>query len=96
MNTAIDDQLKSIQGKLQQLLKQYQLLQKENRQLKAALEEAKTAADTKTSQLYSLQRQVDALKLGVQGWSDEAKVALEKRIDDYLKEIEKCLALLND
>jgi len=95
MNTGIDEQLKSIQGKLQQLLKQYQLLQKENRQLKAALEEAKSSNEAKVSQLYSLERQMDALKLGVTNWSAEAKQALEKRIEDYLKEIEKCLALLN-
>jgi hypothetical protein len=36
------------------------------------------------------------LKLGVSGWNDHEKAELEKRIDVYLKEIDKCIALLNN
>ncbi len=91
----LDVQIKSIQEKLQQLLRQQQLLQKENQKLKKELEKATASAREKEAITQSLQQQVDALKLGTTARSTEEKGALEKRIDVYLKEIDKCLALLN-
>jgi chromosome segregation ATPase len=96
MSVDLDTQLKTIQAKLQQLLKQYQLVLKENAQLKKELEKSHHNNSEKTEQLQALQQQVDVLKLGVKGWSEEEKVELEKRIDVYLKEIDKCIALLNN
>jgi predicted nucleic acid-binding Zn-ribbon protein len=96
MSTEIEERLKSIQGKLQQVLKQYQALQKENLQLKKELSRFQQQATESSGQLQALQQQVDVLKLGVNGWSTEEKADLEKRIDVYLKEIDKCIALLNN
>jgi chromosome segregation ATPase len=92
----IDTRLKTIQAKLQQVLKQYQLLQKENTQLKKELGNFKQSISEKTDQLQALQQQADVLKLGVKGWNEDEKAELEKRIDVYLKEIDKCIALLNN
>ena len=92
----IDARLKTIQAKLQQVLKQYQLLQKENERLKKELNRSQQNNSDKTEQLQSLQQQVDVLKLGVNGWNEQEKAELEKRIDVYLKEIDKCIALLNN
>jgi FtsZ-binding cell division protein ZapB len=96
MSVDIDARLKTIQAKLQQVLKQYQLLQKENAQLKKELSRSQQHTAEKTTQLQTLQQQVDVLKLGVSGWNDHEKAELEKRIDVYLKEIDKCIALLNN
>jgi chromosome segregation ATPase len=92
----IDAQLKTIQAKLQMVLKQYQLLQRENMQLRKELAKSEQHHSEKTEQLQHLQQQVDVLKLGVKGWNDQEKAELEKRIDVYLKEIDKCLTLLNN
>jgi phage host-nuclease inhibitor protein Gam len=92
----IDARLKTIQAKLQQVLKQYQLLQKENARLNKELTKSQQNISEKTAQLQSLQQQVDVLKIGMNGWNDQEKVELEKRIDVYLKEIDKCIALLNN
>ena len=91
----IDARLKTIQAKLQQLLRQYQLLQKENARLKKELQKSQEISGAKTEQLETLQQQVDVLKLGVSGWNENEKAELEQRIDVYLKEIDKCIALLN-
>jgi chromosome segregation ATPase len=96
MSMEIDAQLKSIQAKLQQVMKQYQALQKENAQLKKEISKAYSLDTDKTEQLQKFQQQVDVLKLGVSGWDEEEKKELEKRIDVYLKEIDKCLSLLNN
>jgi chromosome segregation ATPase len=91
----IDSQIKSIQDKLQQLLRQQALLQKDNQRLKKELEKANHLTAEKHESIQALQQQVDTVKLG-SGKLDEAeKSALAKRIDVYLKEIDKCLALLN-
>ncbi len=96
MSVDIDARLKAIQAKLQQVLKQYQLLQKENARLHKELERSRQDTSNKTVQLQSLQQQVDVLKLGVSGWNETEKAELEKRIDVYLKEIDKCISLLNN
>ena len=95
MNDPIDIQLKSIQQKLQQLLKLYDAVQKENAQLKKEAEKQKIIIHSKTEQIELVQQKLDAVQVGVNNWSDEEKINLQKRIDAYLKEIDKCLSLLN-
>ncbi len=92
----LDLQIKSLQEKLQQLLKQQAALYRENQKLKKDLERAVAENREKDQWLHEVQQQVDALKLGGgSGLSEAEKNALGKRIDGYLKEIDKCLALLN-
>lgn len=92
----LDLQIRSIQDKLQQLLKQQAVLQKENQRLKKELDRSVAENAEKEQSLQSIQHQVDALKLGSGNLlNDTEKNALSKRIDGYLKEIDKCLALLN-
>ncbi len=95
MNHPVDIQLKNIQDKLQQLLKQYRLVQKENGQLKKEMEKQRSASITKSEQIQSLQQKLDAVHVGMSSWGEADKKLMEKRIDTYLKEIEKCLSLLN-
>jgi regulator of replication initiation timing len=92
----LDLQIKSIQDKLQQLLKQQAVLQRENQKLKKDLEKAIVENNEREQSLQALQQQVDAVKLGSGNLlNDTEKTVLSKRIDGYLKEIDKCLALLN-
>jgi chromosome segregation ATPase len=91
----LDLQIKSIQEKLQQLLRQQALLQKENQKLKKELEKAGVLGEEKERSLQAVRQQVDVLKLGSGNLDEAEKNALSKRIDGYLKEIDKCLALLN-
>lgn len=88
-------QIKTIQEKLQQLLKQQAVLQKENQRLKKEMEKASQLSSEKEQALHVLQQQVDVLKMGSGNLSEMEKNALGKRIDGYLKEIDKCMALLN-
>ncbi|HEX3024370.1 MAG TPA: hypothetical protein VHP12_04095 [Chitinophagaceae bacterium] len=95
MNGPIDIQLKNIQQKIQQLLKQYEAAQKENAQLKKETEKQKIIINSKTEQIELMQQKLDAVQVGVNNRSDDEKINLQKRIDVYLKEIDKCLSLLN-
>lgn len=91
----LDLHIKAIQDKLQLLLKAHQLLVKENLRLQKELEKSQQQVIQRDELVHSLQQQVDALKLGTTAHSPEEKALLEKRINGYLKEIDKCLALLN-
>ena len=95
MNDTIDNQLKNIQTKLQQMLKQYRLVVKENEQLKKQLADNSLQATTKQQQVQALQQQLDILKMGTSTFDSKDKAALEKKIDLYIKEIDRCLLMLN-
>lgn len=91
----LDLHIKAVQDKLQLLLKSHQLLARENQRLQKELEKSQQQIVQRDEQILGLQQQVDALKLGTSAQSPEEKALLEKRINGYLKEIDKCLALLN-
>ena len=95
MSEQLDSQLKNIQEKLQQLLKVHLVMQKENAQLKKELEKSKLLVDEQATQLQQLQQKVEVLKVGLDSWSEEDKMLLNKRISGYLKEIDQCISLLN-
>ena len=95
MNAA-EQHLKTIQDKLQQLLKNYTAMQKENAKLKEELSDAQQKATAQLKITDELKQQVSILKLS-SGEMDEAeKKEFEKRINGYLKEIDRCIALLEN
>lgn len=96
MDQQLDIQLKSLQTKLQQLLKQNQLLQKQVATLQKENGSYKTSLEEKTSIIASMQQKADAANLSTNGLNDHEKQELRKRIDLYLSEIDKCLALINE
>ena len=91
-----EDQIKRVQDKLQQLLQQYQSLQKENNRLKAEIQEEKDKNKERLLQLDRLQQQVEILKSSKEEMSQEDKKNFEKRLNQYVKEIDKCITLLKD
>jgi hypothetical protein len=91
----LDVQLANLQKKLQLLLKQNQVLSKENAGLKSENDILNGALQNKDILLEKLQQQVDAFKINNLNWDDIEKQQLQKRIDAYLKDIEKCLFLLH-
>lgn len=88
-------QLDKVHQKLQQLLKQHQLLQKENMQLKRDAEKAAETLLKKSEEIIALQQKIDVLKLNTASLYPDDKVALKKRIEGYLSEIDKCMAIIN-
>ncbi|HRI21410.1 MAG TPA: hypothetical protein PLA68_10680 [Panacibacter sp.] len=91
----LDTQLKSLHHKIQLLLKQNQLLHKQNTALQTEKELLQGSLNEKTELLQSLHRQIDILKLSSKALDESEKKQLEKRINIYLADIEKCLTLLN-
>ncbi|HQV61663.1 MAG TPA: hypothetical protein PLO70_00235 [Chitinophagaceae bacterium] len=88
--------LKRIQDKLQQLLKQYAALQKENSRLIQELASAEQKIEAYQKNTDELKQQVSVLKLSTGEMSEADKKEFEKRINGYLKEIDRCIALLGE
>lgn len=95
MNTT-EEQLKRIQDKLQQLLKQHTAVRRENEKLKQELGMAQEKLSLQQLYLDELRQQVSILKLNAGGMNDRDKKEIEKKINSYLKEIDRCIALLGE
>lgn len=91
-----EQHLKRIQDKLQQLLKQYTTVQKENNKLKEQLVSANQKTTAQQKNMDELKQQVSILKLNAGEMSETDKKEFEKRINNYVKEIDRCIALLNE
>jgi len=91
-----EKQLKRIQDKLQQVLKDYAALQKENLRLKEELDKNRTQSFVNQQNIEDLKQQVEVLKITSGDWEETDKKEFEKRINSYIKEIDRCIALLSE
>ncbi|MBE2229738.1 MAG: hypothetical protein IAE96_03725 [Chitinophagaceae bacterium] len=94
--TRNEEQLNRIQEKLQQLLKQYSYVRKENDRLKEELSETKEKLSRNEKMTEELSQQVAVLKMNAGGLAEQDKKELEKKINHYLREIDRCIALLGE
>jgi len=92
----VENQLKRIQDKLQQVLKEHAALQKENLRLKEELDKNRTQSFSHQQNIEDLKQQVDVLKITSGDWDPNDKKEFEKRINSYIKEIDRCIALLSE
>ena len=93
--TALEAQIKSIQNKLQQLLARHDEVQKENIRLKKELDKVSGQNAQYQQTIETLKQQVEVLKLSSGDWDENDKKQFEKRLNHYIREIDKCIALLN-
>jgi chromosome segregation ATPase len=94
--STLEQQVKRIQDKLQQLLKQHAALQKDNKQLSIELKEARQKITDQQKNTEELKQQVSILKMNAGEMSATDKKEFERRINAYVKEIDRCIALLNE
>ena len=92
----LENDIKRVQDKLQQLLKHYLLLQKENEKLKESAKKLQDGKEIQLQQIEQLQQQVGILKTAAGQMNEADKNAFEKNINQYIKDIDKCIALLSE
>ncbi|MCG9899371.1 MAG: hypothetical protein MH132_05180 [Hydrotalea sp.] len=92
---AIHQQLEQIQQQVTKLIRLQQQLQKENQRLRKQLSDAELAKENQEKGLQLLRQQLEQAQLAKAGWSEDEKKQLEKKINQYLKEIDACLAILH-
>jgi hypothetical protein len=89
-------QLKRVHEKMLLLMKQYQGLQKENERLKEDLKKMNLRCESITHDADKYRQQTEALRLTGTGMEESDKKILEKRLNKYVREIDKCIALLQE
>jgi chromosome segregation ATPase len=91
----LDEHFNIINDKLQQLLKQYNRVRKENELLKLKLEEQNREKEKTAQDIETLQQQLSILRLSGGDMNEKDKKDFEKQINKYVKEIDKCIAFLS-
>ncbi len=89
--------IEHLQEKLHMLIKEYKQVQEENVRLKQEIEILEAEQKEKRIQLFQLEQKLAASQIAVHQIekAEEEKTALQQKIDAYIKEIDKCLALLH-
>ena len=88
--------IKRINDKLQRVLKKYQQLQKDNTRQSKIIKELQEIKDNQIETIGQLQQQAAILKASAAPMNAVDKKAFEKHINQYVKEIDKCIGLLSE
>ena len=92
----LEKNIKRINDKLQQLLKNYQLLQKENNRQGELIMQLKEAKEKDNQHITILHEKISILKAATGKMSGADKKEFEKNINQYLREIDKCIGILSE
>ena len=92
----LEQNIKRINDKLQQLLKNYQLLQKENQRQSELIATLQQTKEKDKEQIAALQEKVTILKATTGSMNEADKKTFEKNISQYIREIDKCIGILSE
>jgi chromosome segregation ATPase len=92
----LDQHIRRVSGKLQQLIRQHQQLLTENEQLKKQLSSANAKELEAKTKITELEQQILVLKAATGQLEAKDKLALEKNINKHLKEIDRCISFLSE
>ena len=92
----LEQHIQRINEKLQQLLKGYRLVQKENEKLKKELTDIRGLHTERSKQIEELEQKVAILKTATSNMTEGDKKDLEKRLNHYIKEIDRCISILSE
>ena len=85
----------TLKEKIQQLISAYETEREERKKLKEALEKSENQNITYKKQITELERQIDNLKLTSAFMADGSNNdQAKKKIDRLMKEIDKCIKLM--
>lgn len=88
--------IRRIQEKLQGLQKQFQQVNRDKDRLQQELLSSLERDRLQQLKIQELEKQLELSKAVRTDMSDDDRQALERRINQYLREIDKCIALLNE
>ena len=91
---SLDQQFNIINEKLQQLLKQQARLKKDNERLRMDLDACQQKENSFQEKIDELKQQNSILKLAGGDMNEKDKKEFERKINQYIREIDKCIAFL--
>ena len=89
--------IRKLKGHIEQIISKYELALSENESLKGELERCKTELENKGDRIKELEKKVELMQLGdaFKASSEDVKEA-KKKIGRIVREIDKCISMLND
>ncbi len=97
MNNRYEELITAFEKKLRKLISEYQSLQEQNAVLKAELDRKQTDLMHAHSEVLELRKNYDHLKIATNLSGSEAeKNEAKNQINKMVREIDKCLALLDE
>jgi archaellum component FlaC len=94
--TSPETQFKRVHEKILLLMKQHQTLQKENEKLRDELKKMQDRSEVISRDVEKFRQQAEAVRLSGRNMEEADKRILEKRLNQYVREIDKCIALLQE
>ena len=91
----INDHIKNVNVKLQLLLKQFAVIQQENDQLIKSVADYAVKDKTQREAIDNLKQEQLILKASLDSMNEAEKKDFEKKINGYIKNIDKCISLLS-
>jgi predicted nuclease with TOPRIM domain len=89
--------LRKLKGHIEQIISKYELALSENESLKGELEKCRTELENKGDRIKELEKKVELMQLGdaFKASSEDVKEA-KRKIGRIVREIDKCISMLND
>ena len=91
-----EKQIQRIQQKLQEIVKRYASMQKTVSEQSSTIQQLQQELEEKNRRIRILQEQQYVLKSAAGQLDAADKKAFEQTINKYIREIEKCIALLSE
>jgi len=92
----LETHIREVNEKLQQLIKKHIALKKENESLRSELGSMKEKEVEYKYAIHELDQKIYVLKAASGEMPEADKKEFEKKINQYIKEIDKCIGLLTD
>ena len=103
MTKETEAKLQSIKQSLDRLLRSYQALKSENEILKSQLEAQRRTSGDKNKKIEELEKQLTLIQtaqsiahMNDAGEENGDRSEMKKKINDLIKEVDNCIAMLND
>lgn len=91
-----EQSLQRINEKLQQVVQRYQVLHKENQQLTRDMRLMKEKEEAREKKISELELKIAAFKTATGRLDESEKKDIDKRLNGYIREIDRCIALLSE
>lgn len=92
----LQEQLKRITEKLHQVVNRYHLLQKEHEQLSKEVVALRDKEKARLIRIDELEMKMTALQTVTGQLNETEKKDVEKKINRYIRDIDRCIALLSE
>lgn len=90
------DHMDRVAAKAARLVRAYHALQKDNDKLRQELEKKSAAEQVLREQSRQLEQQVQLLKAATGEMDEKGRRELQKQLNHYIREIDRCISLLGE